>query len=249
MTEQNKKDALEILGLGLAKIVNNYSENALLINSCFVAVDRYRTITGTTGLSTTLNIPIELRLDNEIDVQYTNQDLVKKYGLDVQNTVFQNYIIVAVSIVDGILEDLYEHFIKIYNPAITDTKLGVHIRAAWHEDNLLTFLTDPAGTNLQRPKDKQMEFQEAFMRYLELRIVRHTLIHTKGILSDKNYQKLQDYLSSTPDERKCFALVNSPLFNADREITLSINHFLLIRQYLDRFLMYLYLSISERPIT
>lgn len=249
MTEQNKQDALEILELGLAKIVINYTENALLINSCFVAADRYRTITGTTGLSTTSNIPSELRLDNEIDVQYTNEDLVIKYGLDVLNTVFQNYIIVAVSIVDGTLEDLYEHFIKIYNPEITDTKLGAQIRNAWTDDNLLNFLTDPAGTNLQRPNDKQTEFQEAFMRYLELRIVRHTLLHTKGILSDKNYQKLQDYLVSTPNDRQCFAIANSPLFNADREITLSINHILLIRQYLDRFLMYLFLSISERPIT
>ena len=248
MTEQNKQDALGILRLGLAKIVNNYSENALLINSCFVAADRYRTITGTTGLSTTVNIPIELRLDNEIDVQYTNEDLVRKYGLDVQNIVFQNYIIASVSLVDATLEDLYEHFIKIYSPAITDTELEKQIRNAWTNDNLLTFLTDPARTNLQRPNDKQTEFLEAFMRYSELRIVRHTLLHTNGKLSDKNYQKLQDNLANTPNERRHFAIANSPLFNANREITLSINHILSIRQYLDRFLMYLFQSINERPI-
>jgi len=248
MTEENKQDALRILGLGLAKIVNNYSENALLINSCFVAADRYRTITGTTGLSTTVNIPIELRLDNEIDVQYTNEDLVRKYGLDVQNIVFQNYIIASVSLVDATLEDLYEHFIKIYFPAITDTELEKQIRNVWTNDNLLTFLTDPARTNLQRPNDKQTEFREAFMRYSELRIVRHTLLHTNGKLSDKNYQKLQDNLANTPNEWKHFAIANSPLFNANREIALSINHILSIRQYLDRFLMYLFQSINERQI-
>jgi len=43
-------------------------------------------------------------------------------------------------------------------------------------------------------------------------------------------------------------MANSPLFNANREINLSINHILSIRQYLDRFLMYLYQSINERPI-
>jgi hypothetical protein len=248
MTEQNKQDALSILGIGLAKIVNNYSENALLINSCFVTADRYRTITGTTGLSTTVNIPVELRLDNEIDMQYSNEDLVRKYSLDVQNIVFQNYIIASVSLVDATLEDLYEHFIKVYTPAITEPELERQIRNAWTNDNLLTFLTNPASTNLQRPNDKQTEFTEAFMRYSELRILRHSLLHTSGKLSDKNYLKLQDNLANTPNERKHFAMASSPLFNANREIVLSINHILSIRQYLDRFLMYLYHSINERPI-
>ncbi|GAO43736.1 hypothetical protein [Flavihumibacter petaseus] len=248
MTEQNKQDALSILGNGLAKIVNNYSENALLINSCFVAADRYRTITGTTGLSTTVNIPVELRLDNEIDVQYTNEDLVRKYSLDVQNIVFQNYVIASVSLVDATLEDLYEHFIKVYNPAITEAELEKQIRNAWTNDNLLTFLTNPGSVHLQKPNDKQTEFSEAFMRYSELRILRHSLLHTNGKLSDKNHQKLQDNLANTPNKRKHFAMANSPLFNANREIVLSINHILSIRQYLDRFLMYLYQSINERPI-
>lgn len=248
MTEQNKQDALTVVGIGLAKIVNNYSENALLINACLVTADRYRTITGTTGLSTTVNIPIELRLDHEIDVQYTNDDLVRKYSLDVQNIVFQNYIIASVSLVDAILEDLYEHFIKVYNPAITEPELEKQIRNAWTNDNLLSFLTNSVNTNLQRPNNKQIEFKEAFMRYSELRILRHSLLHTNGKLSDKNHRKLQDNLANTPRDRKHFALANSPLFNTNREIVLSINHILSIRQYLDRFLMYLYQSIIERPI-
>ncbi len=42
MTEQNKQDVLGILGIGLAKIVNNCTENALLINSSFVATHSIR---------------------------------------------------------------------------------------------------------------------------------------------------------------------------------------------------------------
>jgi hypothetical protein len=248
MTEKNKQDALEILGVGLAKIVNNYSENALLINACCVAADRYQSIRGTTGLSTTMNIPEELRLDNEIDVQYTNEDLVRKYSSDVQNIVFQNYIIAAVSLVDAMLEDLYEYFIKVYTPAIIETELEKQIRNAWTNDNLLTFLTDPARTNLKKPNNKKTEFSEAFVRYSELRIIRHSLLHTNGKLSDRNYQKFQDNLANTPNERKHFAMANSPLFNADRQITLSLNHILSIRQYLDRFLMYLIQSVNERSV-
>lgn len=247
MTEQNKQDALGILGIGLTKIINNYSENALLINSCFVAAERYRTILDTTAISTTNNIPVELRLDIENDVQYTNEDLVRKYSLDVQNIVFQNYIIASVSTVDAILENLYEHFIKVYTPAITDAELEKQIRNAWTNDNLLTFLSNPKLTNLKRPHDKESEFAEAFMRYSELRILRHTLLHSNGKLSEKNHQKLQDNLANTPNDRKHFALANSPFFDVDR-IIFSINHILSIRQYLDRFLMYLYHSINERQI-
>jgi hypothetical protein len=248
MTNENKEDALTIIALGLAKIVSNYTDNALLINSCFVAADRYRTLKETDGLSTNKNIPFELRLDNEIDVQFTNKDLVGKYNSDIQNVVFRNYIIASVSLVDASLEDLYEHFLKVDNPSITDIELEKQIRNAWTNDNMLKFLTDSAKTNLKRPSDKQMEFDEAFMRYSELRIVRHTLLHTNGKLSDKNFQKLQSNLSLTPVERRNFALANAPLFDADRNIVLSINHILSIRQYLDRFLMYIFQSASELQV-
>lgn len=249
MTLENKEQGLTIISLGVAKIVNNYSENALLINSCFVAAERYRTLTTTNGLSTTTNIPPELRLDNEIDVQYSNADLVEKYSSDVLNIVFQNYIIASVSKVDATLEDLYEHFLKVYRPAITDAELEKQIRSAWANDNLLNFLADPMQTNMQKPADMQTEFAEAFMRYSEFRILRHTIVHTNGTLSDKNYQKLQENLNNTPAGRRNFALANSPIFDAQRHIVLSINHILSIRQYLDRFLMYVFRSLNERQVT
>lgn len=248
MIEQNKQEALEILKIGIWKIVNNYTENALLINSCFVAADKYKTIKETTLLSTTMNIPIELRLDNELDIQYNNKDLVRKYNSDVQNVVFQNYIISSISLVDATLEDLYEYFLKVYTPTISDTELEKQIRNAWTNHNLVTFLIDTTKANLKKPSDKKTEFTEAFMRYFELRIVRHTLLHTSGKLSDKNYKKLQDNLSNTSNEMKNFTLANSPLFNTNGQITLSINKILSIRQYLDRFLMYLFQSITERSI-
>ncbi|MCT7568488.1 hypothetical protein [Aliarcobacter butzleri] len=41
------------------------------------------------------------------------------------------------------------------------------------------------------------------------------------------------------------ALINSPMISSDGEVVLSINIILSIRQYLDRFLMYVYKSISN----
>lgn len=246
MKEEDKKVALEIIALGLGNIVHNYTENALLINSCFVAAERYRTLTETDRLSTTASIPSELRLDHEVDVQYTNASLVKAYKGSVQIVIFQNYIIASVSIVDATLEDLYEHLIKVYNHYISEAELEKQIRNAWTNDSLLKFFTADEKAGLKKPSDKETDLNEAFMRYNELRIIRHTLVHTNGKLSGKNLKKLQENLINTPAERKHFALINSPLFDKDRNINLSINITLLIRQYLNRFLMFVYQSIKEK---
>ena len=246
MTDQNLQEAKEIIAVGIAKIVGDYSDNALLINACFLAKERYENKKDTTHLSTTQNIPVQLRLDNEIEVRYSNEDLVERYSKDVQNVVFKNYIVSIVSTVDATLEDVYEHLLKSTNPNYIDTELEKLIRNAWTNDNMLNFLTDPNGLNLTNPKNLNTEFREAFMRYSELRIVRHTILHTEGKLSDKNLQKLQDNLNNTPNDRKHFALANSPLFDNDNKIVLSINHILSLRQYLDRFLMFIFRAIGEK---
>lgn len=248
MTKKEKEEGIKIVSLGLAEIVDNYSKNALLINACHIAANMYQKNQTTTGLSTTANIPLELRLDHEIDVQYSNENLTKIYMKEVQEVVFKNYIIVSISIVDAILEDVYESFLTVIEPTLGDDQIKKKIRNAWTNDNLLNFLTDTDKINLQKPSHLNTEFTEAFMRYSELRIIRHTLLHSDGELSDKNLQKLNEYRDNTPNERKHFALINSPFFNDEYKIQLTINQTLSVRQYLDRFLMYIYQSIQEKEI-
>lgn len=248
MNAEIKENSKSILGIGIMKITKNYSENALLINACHVAVDRYKNLTATTGLSTTQNIPPELRLHFEVDAQYTNEDLVSKYSSDVQNIIFGNYIIVSISIVDAILEDLYEFFLRRESPLYTDEMIEQKIRNAWKNNNLVEYLSDTESINLKRPPKNETEFEEAFWRYSELRIIRHSILHTNGEISAKNLKKLQEYADKTPDERKPFCIINSLLFDENRKIVLSVYHVLSIRKYLDNFLMYLYASIDNLAI-
>lgn len=238
MNQADKANAIAIVNAGILKIVNNYSESALLINACYVAVEKYESLAPERILSTTAMIPEPLRLPIDLDVQYSFGELVVKYPSDVLDIVLRNYLIVSVSIVDAILEDLYEHFLKVLNPAITDRDLEKTVRLAWTNDSLLNFLTAPDKVNLQKPAHLETPVLEALMRYNELRIVRNTLLHTSGRLSDKNYNTLQANLVNTPEERKHFALAHSPLFNANREVVLTINSILSIRVYLHTFLNY-----------
>jgi hypothetical protein len=246
MTAAVKEKAIGIVSGGIANIIHSYSENALLINACFVAAKRYENLTDTNGLSTTANIPEPLKLENEIEVWYANADLVNKYQGDVMRVVINNYVIASVSLVDAVLEDLYEYLLHVYTPGITEAETEKQVRSAWTNDNMINFFTDAGKADLRKPATMNTTFAEAYMRYTELRIVRHTLLHAGGKLSDKNYNKLQANLAATPEERKHFALAKAPIFDADRSVSLDINHMLSFRQYLYNYLFYLRKSISEK---
>ncbi len=245
MDEVLKNKAKEILRFGIAKIVMNYTKNALLINACDVSASRYETITGTNGLSTTRNIPMELRLDSEIDYQYTNEELVREYKSDVLDVILKNYVVMSISLVDAILEDLYELFLTSFEAEITDTELSKKVRSAWANDNILDYFVAEDKANLEKPNDMSTPFSESFMRYKELRLIRHSLVHAEGIVSQKNLDILSQYKKLTPDERKGFALIDSPMITNGNKVSLSINIILSIRQYLHRFLIYQLKSVSN----
>jgi hypothetical protein len=237
--------AREHLSLGIAKIVNNYSEYALLLNACDVASNRYEDKIGkkeTTHLSTTQNILPALRLDNEIEVVYSNENLVEVYRGSVLQKVLENYIIASVSVVDAILEDLYEIFLRNEENGLSDDEIEKRVNSSWRNDNLLNYFTNPQGLNLKSPKHLKMSYRETFIRYYEFRILRHAIVHTLGKITDKDYTRLQAYEQETPTERKGMALINTPLING-KKVILTVNYILGIRQYLDRLLMYFYASI------
>lgn len=244
MKKETKEKSLELIEVGVAKIINNYTKYALLINSCDVASKSYETLTNPILLSTTLNIPESLRLDSfELDLQYNNQELVEEYRTKSLIIVFENYLIHSVSVVDGILEDLFEIMLKD-DENIDNVEVEKNLSTAWRNDNLKNYLTTSKGVNLQKPTYMNMSFEETFIRYLELRIVRHAIIHTNSKLTEKDYNRLNDFAEQTPDERKNIALINSPMIK-NKRIILSINGILAIRQFLDRFLMYFYNSIQQ----
>ncbi|MCP3689233.1 MAG: hypothetical protein GY784_12550 [Gammaproteobacteria bacterium] len=245
MDEALKDKAKEILKFGIAKIVKNYTKNALLINACYVSASRYETLTATDGLSTTQNIPILLRLDQEIDYQYTNEELVNEYKTDVLDVILNNYVVMSISLVDAILEDLYELLLSSIEAGISDSDLSKKVRSAWANDNILNYFVAEDKANLKKPNDMNTPFEEYFMRYKELRLIRHSLVHSDGVISQKNLDTLSEYKELTPDERKGFALIDSPMIQDGNKVSLSINIILSIRQYLHRFLIYQLKSVNN----
>jgi hypothetical protein len=245
MNLETKSRVKELLSGGVAKIVKNYTENALLINACFVSSERYQNITATDGLSTIDGIPEPLRLDNEIDVRFSNKDLIRNYEHDSLIVIYKNYVIFSISIVDATLEDIYEFLIRSLESNISEPEIERRVRNAWTNDNLISYFCAEAKGNFKKPEGMQTEILEAFMRYKELRVIRHALVHSDGALSEKNINLLRKLRDSTPDTRKEMAILGSKIINIENTVFLSIDIILSIRQYLDRFLMYLYKSASN----
>ncbi len=245
MNENIKVKAKEVVRNGISDILKNYTENALLINACFVASDRYKTLTNTSGLSTTQNIPAKLRLDQEIDYQYTNKELVNKYSGDVLNVIFKNYLITSISLVDAVLEDLYELFLTSIEQGIPENEIDKKVRSAWANDNIINYFIDKNKAGLKKPDDMSTPFVESLMRYKELRIIRHSLVHSNGVIDQKNMSALSEYRDITPAERKCFSIITSPIIENGNRVALSINTTLSIRQYLHRFLLYILKSLNS----
>ena len=146
-----KEQAIEILSIGIAQIIKDYTENALLINACFVCKDRYETIKNFHQLCTTRNIPDELRLDYEIEVVYSKEELVEKYSSDLLFLIYNNYVTSTVSKVDATLEDMYEIFLRTQTPTLNDQELEKIIRNAWTNDNMLNFFINQNELKLLPP--------------------------------------------------------------------------------------------------
>jgi hypothetical protein len=245
MNETLKYQAQEIIKAGIYKILTNYTENALLINACFVSAKRYEKLETTYALSTTGNIPPALRLDQEIDFQFTNEELVKEYKSNLIQTISRNYVVMSVSVVDAILEDLYELFLSAFEKDISDQDLSKKVRSAWANDNLINYFVSKGKSGLKRPDDMNTPFEESFMRYKELRIIRHSLVHSNGIVSEKSIETLKEFKERTPPERKVSSIIDSSLIKEGNEIILTISEILLIRQCLHRFLVYMQRSVNS----
>lgn len=236
-----KSSATDILLNGMVEILDNYTKTALLINACFVSSERYSKLKGVT-LSTTKNIPPEYRLEPEIDHYYTSKKLATEYTSSVLDIVYKNYIVMSISTMDAILEDLYELFLSHTDPDLTEAEVTKKIRDAWTNDNILEYFI---MIGLKKPDDVKTDYREAFLRYKEIRIIRHTLIHSGGALTQKNIKSLEAFEKATPPERKQFAIINTPMISNQNRIVISGTTVYAIRKFLNSFLGFNLKSIEN----
>jgi hypothetical protein len=240
MNEDIKKELRDLIVLNELKIIDNYNKTALLLNACDVSKKRYKNMKEDIALSTTQNIPSIFRLNLEIDTQFSKVELIDKYENELVESICENYIVSSISIVDGVLEDMYEILLKYENAQYSATQLDNQVRQAWANDNIIKFFDN----KFDKPEKYEIELYEAFLRYKELRIIRHSLVHSNGVITSKNLKKLEEYFNSTPEERRKYSIFNSKLYDEKNKLTLDITVLLSIRMYIFNFSSFL-LNIIE----
>lgn len=227
---------------GLFQIMEDYTNVALLINSCHLAIERYSKMEKDIHLSTTANIPLPLRLSTEIETTLNKENLVEKYSGDTQKLLFKQYLVSSIAIFDSIFEECYEILISENEEQLTEKQIGNKVRTAWSNDNLITYFLDK--TQLQLPNIKTRRIKEAFDRYKELRIIRHSIVHNQSILSDKHIRQLDELYNQGDAESKNKSLKNSPFYK-EGEVNLDINRFLSIRKFIYDLMMYFDNALME----
>ena len=229
MTPQLRETIQQKLLEASMKILKDYTNSALLINSCHLAMERYGDKSRPVHLSTTGNIPLPLRLNMEIEEELFNDELVDRYSSETQNLIYEQYVSNSVSVIDGVFEDIYEELLKEFDPNLSEKQINDKIRAAWSQNSLIEYFIQ--NTGIQDSTNPQKRIKEAFDRYKEYRIIRHALMHNKGVLSDKHIRQLDEIHDDADIDSKEKTMKNSPFYES-RKVLLNINIFLSFRKFL-----------------
>lgn len=250
MTPEVKDIAIRCLKEGTQKIVNMYTNTALLMNACDVAAERYDKRTDNFKLSTTVNIPAHLKLPNEIEVEvvFQKDDLPGVYRDQALQRLAEDFMIRMVAVMDDALEDIYEKTLPLVFPAISEADIAKKVRPSWVQDQngqvqLFNFLVNDAG--LKSPTGWQSTVDMVFDRYYEIREIRHALVHSAGKLSEKNKTTLENLAKRLPPDSRDGSLASAS-FLVDGVVKLTGDDILVLRHWAYTLIMkYLQDSFKE----
>ena len=237
MTPEVQKTAISCLEEGTQKIINLYTYTALLMNACDVAAKAYEIRTDNFQLSTTQNIAGPLRLPVEVErgveVVFHRNKLPLAYRGEALQKLAEDFMIRMVSVMDDVLEDIYEKTIPLVFPDLSEADINKKVRASWWPNkngqvNLFNFLVNDAG--LKAPKGRRSTLDMVFDRYYEMREIRHALVHSAGILSEKNKNRLNSFAERLPKDLRAGSLALKP-FLADGAVKLTGLDILMLRHW------------------
>ncbi|MGJ1262158.1 hypothetical protein [Sphingobacterium spiritivorum] len=170
-----------------ATIIEMATQYALLSNAVSLAQERYTDMKEDIILSTLGGIPREFRSKFEIDVQFKKEDLIEKYQNELVFLNFKNFFTTTVAEIDYLFEDLYR--ILLEESGIEEGEIEKAIRNLWTNNNVYNYLINYKGFDLEN----NTNFKKLFFHYLQIRIVRHALVHSNGNLNVKQTTLIQQF--------------------------------------------------------
>lgn len=252
MIPEVQNTGVRCLEEGTQKIINLYTHTALLLNACDVAAKSYEVRADNFQLSTTMFIPDFLRLpvevEREVEVVFHRNDLPGAYKGQALQRLAEDFMIRMVSVMDDVLEDIYEKTLPLIFSTLSEADIAKRVRSSWWQDqngqvNLFNFLVNDAG--LKSPKDRRSTLDMVFDRYYEMREIRHALVHSAGILSEKNKIRLDSLAERLPKDLRAGSLSSKP-FLVGGVVKLKYPDILMLRHWAYTTIMdYLKTSFKE----
>ena len=205
-----------------AAVIEMATQYALLSNAVSLAQERYTDMRENIILSTLGGIPQEFRSEFEIDVQFKKEDLVEKYRNELVFLNFKNFFTTIVAEIDYLFENLYR--ILLEKSGIEEKEIEKAIRNLWTNNNVYHYLIAYEGFDLENNTD----FKKLFFHYLQIRIVRHALIHSNGNLTVKQATLIQQYNVEIGDEN--FNFLETKIFS-DNAVVIDFDNACNLRRY------------------
>jgi len=226
--------ARERFGNTSISIIETFTNTALLLNACDIAAKSYESRKDTVALSTTMYIPHEFKLPLDVDVVLNRTDLMQKYRVPLLHTLCKDFLVSAISRIDACFEDIYDDIISTLEPTVAENTRLNRVRSSWRiagngRTELFNYLTDKAG--LKSPASSRSTVDMVFDRYEELREIRHALVHTNGILSEKHLVRLATLRDRLPATLQKSSLASASFLKTG-VIQLGVSELYVIRHWM-----------------
>lgn len=220
-------------------IIDTYDHYALLTNACDIARKRYNRAPDSTRVLTNGNIPQEFRLPMEINKDLGKHRLVRLYENDILKKISSDYFVTTISIIDGLLEDIYE--IILNHESNLDEK-QIKAKVQFREGALPYVFLDIIPNIRGRKNSKGYELEDYFHAYEVLRQIRHAIVHSRGVLQERHLKRINTIEERINNEQ--LKLSTSGIIR-DGKVDLDMYTMYVLRHWAHTFVAFLLVDIDE----
>lgn len=219
-------------------IIDSYDHYALLTNACDIAKKRYKSASNDIRVLTNGNIPNEFRLPLEVNKDLGKYKLIHLYENDILDKISSDYWVTTISVLDGLLEDIYE--ILLIHEGLSEEQIKKKVN--FRDGALPYVLLDKIPNIRGRKNAKGYELEDFFHVYECLRQIRHAIVHCKGVLQDNHWKKINTIENRIKNNE--LKLSNSGLIK-DGKVNLSVQNMYVLRYWANTFVAFLLVDIDE----
>ena len=238
------KDKLWSLNIGAQKrTMDNFNKYSLLVNASEVSKNHYRNKPRHLQINPMGNIPAEYRVAMETTQLFDQPKLVSMYDKELKDLVTEDYFIKTISIVDGLLEDVYE--MLLLEKGVTEKKAG-DLAIFGNGDDKLPHALLKEIPKLATLKNGDGYVLEDFLHMYEIyRQARHAIIHNKGELKERHKKKLIAVCALISAKiGKPYNYEDLPLFE-NNKVKMDLMGMVQLRKWTMSFLAFITLGIEE----